>query len=285
MTASHLFLRRLGSSIAAVLAATAATAAPLSVTDGNAAITVDPASVYGLSSFTVNGTEQLFEQWFWYRLEGQSYEAPLHTLALTGSTSAGNRIDLSYAGGALAVDLAYTLNGGAAGERNAELRENVTLRNTGTVPLVLSLFMEADFDLGGFGGQDRLSGGAAGVRQTDGSMDLRVSSSLLPTAYQAGSFGELFLSLNDFGTTELNDSGLPFGPGDGSFAFQWDLTLHAGEVLSFDIDKFFVPEPGSLPLLALGLAALGATSGRRRISASLHPWCRRSCRQRRPGPG
>jgi hypothetical protein len=103
----------------------------------------------------------------------------------------------------------------------------------------------SDFDLGGFGGQDVAVGDVNGIIQTDGSTILSVHSSLMPNAFQVAPFPDLFLSLSDFSITNLDNGGSPFGPGDATFAYQWNLTIPAGQSISFSIDKDFIPEPGT----------------------------------------
>jgi hypothetical protein len=238
-------------------------AEPLMVSSGNASITVDPGSVFGLSSYTLNGTEQIFEQWFWYRQSSFPYEQPLNTLPLLSSSAAENRIQLSFASPSLGVDLGYQLNGTAAGDNFASLRETVTLRNFTGMPLPLAWYMETDFDLGGFGGQDVINGGLGGILQTDGTTVLSVISSLTPDAFQAAPFPVLFLSLTDFSATNLNNSGLPFGPGDGTFAYQWSLVIPANGSITYSIDKNFIPEPGTAMLCIVGLSLWTAARVRR----------------------
>jgi hypothetical protein len=57
----------------------------------------------------------------------------------------------------------------------------------------------------------------------------------------------------------LNDSGSPFGPGDATFATEWDFTLSPDSSLDYDTTKDIskTPEPGTWilnTLVLLGLA-------------------------------
>ena len=65
-------------------------------------------------------------------------------------------------------------------------------------------------------------------------------------------------ALEDAGVTNLNDgAGLPFGPGDSTFAFQYDRVISANGSTTIDMGFVAVPEPGSGSLTALGLLILG----------------------------
>ena len=233
-------------------------AALLTVSDGNASISVDPETVFGLSDYTVNGRPQLFEQWYWFRLSTDTFEHPLNELSLLSASATGNRIDVSLANSVLGVDLSYQLVGGLPGIDEAHLHESATLRNLTTAPLSLTWFMEADFDLNGSGGQDTISGGLDGIVQTDGTTTVMVLPGVTPDAFQIAPFADLFVSLSDFSITTLDDSGNPFGPGDGTFAYQWNVLLPPDTPRTLPLDKdfvSFVSEPGTLMLLLSGFAA------------------------------
>jgi len=241
--------------VAAMLAAGLG-ASPLGIQNGDAAIAVDPDSVFGLLSYSIGGEEQIFEEQYWYHTPGIPFEQPVNTLQIASESASGNGIQVSYRSGSFGADFDYRLTGGPSGMPYATLRETITLRNLTNVHLPIGWFMEADFDLSGFGGADFASGGVAGIDQTDGSQHLQVRSSLLPTAFQIAAFPDLFLSLGDFSETNLDNTGSPFGPGDATFAFQWNLDLPANGSVSFVVDKNFVPEPSASVLLLLGFVLL-----------------------------
>jgi hypothetical protein len=142
---------------------------------------------------------------------------------IASASAAGNTIQVSFAGASLGVDLGYQLSGGLPGSNFASLHETITLRNLTGMELPIAWYMEADFDLDGFGGQDFATGGTNGIMQTDGTTTVNVQSSLPPSAFQIAPFPILFLSLTDLSITNLDNTGSPFGPGDATFAYQWNI--------------------------------------------------------------
>jgi hypothetical protein len=93
--------------------------------------------------------------------------------------------------------------------------------------------------------------------QTKGSTILS-ETSVTPGANhgEANFYPNTLNSLNDASPTTLNDNVGPVGPGDATWAFEWDTTVNPGG--SFIISKVLslqVPEPSSFALFSLGLAA------------------------------
>src|SRR5438128_30207 len=60
-------------------------AAPITLSDLNSSATIDPSLQSGMSNWTVNGTNQLFQQWFWYRTGSTGQEFSIETLPLVSS--------------------------------------------------------------------------------------------------------------------------------------------------------------------------------------------------------
>jgi hypothetical protein len=58
----------------------------------------------------------------------------------------------------------------------------------------------------------------------------------------------------------LNDNAGAVGPGDVTWAFQWDFQLAAGDSFIISKDKYLnvtiIPEPSTLGFVALGLAVV-----------------------------
>ena len=72
-------------------AAMPATGGPVPVvynlTDDNSTISVDLTGGAGMSSWTVEGTNQLAKQWFWYRVGTTGGETPIDNLTVAASSA------------------------------------------------------------------------------------------------------------------------------------------------------------------------------------------------------
>ena len=107
------------------VASTAAWASPaldpsVTLVDRNSTLSLDLASDAGMYNWTVDGTNHLNKQWFWYRVGNTGGESPLNTLPLLFVHSVdadfddGNEYLTAEYGNpnAMTVDLNFTLVGG-----------------------------------------------------------------------------------------------------------------------------------------------------------------------------
>lgn len=240
------------------------------LSDGNSSATFDTSS--GQVNWLVDGVNQLFVQEFYFRRGGdtQEFRVDNTNLSLDGiftsdtnpfSDSSDDALAQLYSdGNGLQIETLFTLRGGTAGSSNADLAEQITIRNTGTSTMSLSFFQFVDFDLGGDFSDDAgqiLSGNT--VTQSDD--DFVVSETVVtpsPTLSQVGNAVAMSDFLNNSSIDNLD--GTAVFAGDVGWAFQWDLVLEAGEQFIISKDKSIVPAPGSMMLLG----AAGLIAGRRR---------------------
>jgi len=255
--------------VVALVAYTPVCSADVTLIDGNSQVTIDPASQAGTNAWLVNGANYLFQQWFWYRLGGAP-ESSIDTLTLTGVTPfLGTRgVSLDYtSAGFFTMRVDYILAAGPVGSPSADLGETITIVNTGGTSLDFHFFQYSDFDLGGVGNpqQDIVEVlNANTVRQTGGgtSFSETVQTGSNPARWEASTWAALtptLVSLTDGAATTLNNNALA-GPGDATWAFQWDKTLTAnGGTLQISKDKHLeiVPEPAAILLLGTGLLLIG----------------------------
>ncbi len=158
------------------------------------------------------------------------------------------------------IETIFTLRGGTDGSGRSDLAEQIVIRNLGTSTLSLSFFQFVDFDLGGDFADDTgeiINGNT--VRQSDD--DFSISETVVtpqPALFQVDDQSVLSGLLNDDAIDDL--SGQSSYVGDVAWAFQWDITLEAGQTFIISKDKSIVPAPGSLALLA----GAGLITARRR---------------------
>jgi len=272
----------LAASISLGFQSTAAVGNLITLTDGSSVVTINPNStgVRGVNYWSVNGAvgmNQLQQQWFWYRIGDSGPEASIDTLGnLNSGIYRGTRgAYVSYSDPIknLNVEVDYLLTGGSPFDGKSDLGESITIKNTSTFSQTIHFFQYSNFDLQGVSSGDMLqfslnsqSNKVNSVTQTKGLSSLTETVVTPPADHYEGNLYPGTLNrLNDGGPDTLSD--LPVtpttaGPGNMTWAFQWDMTLLPGGTFLISKDKrmyvdpvSFVPEPTSFALL--GTATLG----------------------------
>jgi hypothetical protein len=124
----------------------------------------------------------------------------------------------------------YTIVG--TGANVGYLRSRATVHNLGAAPLVISLIHYADLDDNGTFTDDVADftdHDVVRVTDSTGPFALQFAADVPVNAWQATPWRDLLTSLANQNQTALNNTGLPFGPGDFTMAWQWDLTVQPGE--------------------------------------------------------
>jgi hypothetical protein len=267
--------------LSAVAGALPVQAAVLTLTDQNSVVNMDDTSSAGVFQWSVDGVNQLFQQWFWYRIGATGGELPINSLgAPTGGTTSANSATFSYLGtSGLAATLSYNLTGGAPGSGASDLGESIRLVNTSGQSMDLHFFQYSDFDLNGTTSGDVVqfinSFTVDQYKITGGTKETLQETVATPAAnhFEGNFFAATLNSLNDGNPTTLSDSpavGTPLGPGDMTWAYEWDRTLAPGGQLIINKDKGIsvepVPEPTSCILSVFAGICLMLRASR---------WCRR----------
>jgi hypothetical protein len=252
------------------LVASISQAAVYNQTHKNSTLVFDDSQ--GLTSWTIDGVGHLAFQSYFYRIGGgggeslvQSLGAP--TVNLFANAASQSVLDLTYTHALFTVRTVSILQGQNLGTGKANLTESLTVQNISGAPLDLHFFQYSDFDLGGaISGQtlqflpNNLNNQLYKVQQTSGSIALNstISTASFPVGHvEAGFFPSTYVSLTDANPTTLNDV-TSAGPGDVTYAYQWDVILGANESLQISKLTSIVPEPTALSLVALAGLAFAA---------------------------
>lgn len=267
MNVKHFFV--LG--LASLFIAGSVNAATLTLTDKNSTVTIDPNSQAGMNSWTVDGTDHLNQQWFWVGVGGS--EVSVDTLALTGAATfdddfdAGDEVaEISYAGTGFTIELELTLTGSATNE--SSIGEVIEITNTSsTEPLELRFYQYNDFHLGGTASDISVTitdpPGNTAIQIDAASVAIETAVTQTPDHFEVAFDPTTLTSLNDGAVTTLSDTTGPLGPGDLTWAFQWDFTIGAGDSIVLSKNKSLqIPLP-SAAYLAGGLLC-GIAARRRR---------------------
>jgi hypothetical protein len=239
------------------------------LSDGNSSVTIDNSNSLGAYAWYVDGTTQLFQQQYWYGL-GTGAQSSIDTLSSTLLYSGTNVVGYSYAGSGFDLTTAYTLLGGAAGSKTSDLGEAVRINNTSGSTLAFRLYLYTDFDLGGIPAGDTASIDA-GLHHADQSGKGWIADTVVTPDANHGEVNfwpSTLTSLDSGSLYTLNGALGPLGPGDMTWALEWDVTIPAGSswIMSLDKRLSYVPVPPTALLLGSGLLGLVGLGYRRRKS-------------------
>jgi hypothetical protein len=245
-------------------------AALLTLIDDNSSADFDTATPSNNYNWFVDATDLLAQQAFWYRVGPAGPENSVHTLPIgvQGTSDAnfdGNpdTLFVRYNGAGFRIETRYTLDGGTPGSGNSDMGEQISIINLTPSPLDFHFYQYADFDLSAV--DTVLFTNANAVDQTGGG--LRLAETVVtpvPSHREAAFFPITLNKLNDALPTTLSDNA-GAGPGDVTWAFQWDVIIPPSGSYQISKDKNIirVPEPGLTSLIGL-VAGLLLTQRRTR---------------------
>jgi hypothetical protein len=250
--------------------AASAHATTFTLSDKNSSVQIDDASQSGMFNWTVNGVNQLAQQWFWFRVGSTGPESSINTLPLLSATASdtnGNGLNdtlsLSYGNNSTAslyrIDVTYSLQGTTASGSSIGETINIT-NNSTTSPLDFHFFQYSHYTLGNVAGAETealLNPNTVRVLGT-GNLFSETVVTRAPDHYELGLTPDspnTLTRLNDANPTTLSDGPTTRGPGDATWAFQWDQSIAPGATFTISKDKSLqlVPEPGTLTLISVGL--------------------------------
>jgi hypothetical protein len=229
----------------------------------------------GMTNWSIDGSNYLYEQWFWIRIgdavgqtsleqlyQGYTQDPAKTTATMKFGTTSG-----------VTVDVVYGLLGGGVGSGTADITEQIRIRNLTGQTQTISFFQYCDFDLGGLASDDTVWMRSENVvEQTNGLFRISETSAI-PTAsrYELGKYPSTLSNLNSGATynlaTVIDEFAVfpsPAITGDVTWAFQWDITLANGASFIISKDKHLVvPEPLTMISGFLAISSLGMYLRRR----------------------
>ncbi|MGD0745227.1 MAG: PEP-CTERM sorting domain-containing protein [Verrucomicrobiota bacterium] len=250
-----------------------ASATPVyTLSSGNSSVGIDLGSQAGMYNWTVDGQNQLNQQWFWYRVGSSGPEASIDTIGTpTVNLISPSILDTTYFASLFSVDVLYSLVGVALGSGASDLSETIKIQNLTSGSLSFHFFQYADFNLGGTpnndsGQLDKTSKGYNEVDQTDGSCHLGESVDTVvshaATHAEVASDNSILTMLNNGTASAFN--GNMYTAGNVKWGLEWDVNIAAGGtyLISKDLNvsgvvPVTVPEPSAWSFVLLGLFAGG----------------------------
>lgn len=244
----------------------------VSLHDGNSDATVDLSSQAGMSSWLINGQNQLNQQWFWYRVGNDSTgQHSIDTIGGLSYSQNANSLSATYTSPTFSLTIFYTLSGGLAGgsDWTSDITESISIQNLTASTLDFHFYQYSDFALGGTPGGETASVflnndnfyTSAKVTKSGNQISETIDQPLANAAE------------TDLGTATLSrlNSGSPYtlngntsagdvnSTDDATWALQWNFQIAAGDNVFVLKDKRLsvapVPEPASFSLVLLGAAA------------------------------
>jgi hypothetical protein len=266
MSAFPRFLRSVTVPLTAALCAFAIDARAvvgIELTSGNSVVNIDPFNPSGMNSWVVDGQNQLYQQWFWYRTALQTREYSIDTIgAPTIVQNSPSQATSTYTGVGFTLSVTYDLVGGAGGSGQSTVNESITINNTTASPLGFNLFQYSDYNLGGVDMDVvQIQAGYGYALVTSGPLSL-AEAVVTPAANngEVAPYDQTLLKLNNGAIDSLNGSLGPSAPGDNTFAFQWPFTIapNGSQIISKvkSLQVQVIPEPTTAGLAMLGLGAL-----------------------------
>jgi PEP-CTERM motif len=142
----------------------------------------------------------------------------------------------------------------------SSIAETIKITNESSSNLDFHFFQYSHFTLGNVAGAETetlLNPNTVRVVRT-GNLFSETVVTRAPDHYELGLTTDnpnTLTRLNDSNPTTLSDGPMTRGPGDATWAFQWNQTLAPGATLTISKDKSLqlVPEPGTLTLISVGL--------------------------------
>lgn len=236
------------------------------LSDLNSTVSISSATQAGMFNWTVDGTNHMYQQWFWYRLGNTGGQSSFDTLAVVGVVASSSLLQLTYAGSGFNATVTYSLLGGTAGSHSSDVGEQIRFINTSGSTLPLHFFQYTDFDLNGTISDDTGVRTNANTIQQFDPFTVMSETVATPSAnhWEISLYPTLLNHLNSGSPYTLAD-GISPRSGDVTWGFEWDANIAPNGTFNISKDKNLrpVPEPATMLLLGSGLLGMGVFARRR----------------------
>jgi hypothetical protein len=225
------------------------------LSNGNSVIQINPTTQDGMFSWTVEGTNQMYQHWFWLRQDPGNTQSSFDQLGIPlGLVYTATSATLSYFPQGLDVTLSFTLKAGMTGSYASDDVETVSIQNTNNYSVGLHVYDYTDFDLAGEADGDTISFAASNmiVQQGKGMSATQYAQNPPADLWEATWYALTLDTIDDDAPAVLSDEIFPNESGDQTYAFQWDATLPAGQTLQINLTNSIRLAP---PLLDIALAS------------------------------
>lgn len=220
----------------------------------------------GMDRWLINGTNHMYSQWFWFRVDGMQREERINDLPLiaaaTSNTSILDPRDDTFTAlfgstNNFVIETRFSLQGSLPGDLRSDIAEQIRITNFSGEARTFSFFQYCDFDLNGDIDDDIVQViNPNAVIQQDFFSGIIATETIItpsPTFSEVGIFASTLNKLDNTSVDNLDGSVGPLlGRRDYTWAFQWDFTLLPGQSFLISKDKSITPAPGAIALLGLG---------------------------------
>ncbi|HVU26469.1 MAG TPA: hypothetical protein VHG71_01890, partial [Verrucomicrobiae bacterium] len=149
--------------------------AQYTLTSGNSSVAINASGANsGVTSWIVNGQNQLNDQWFWYRIGSTGPEYAINTIGTpTVDLISSSILQTTYVSSQIQATILYSLVGGSAQSGTSDLSEQIAIQNLTSSSISFHFFQYADFNLGGTANNDsgqvtKAGSKYGGINQLDG---------------------------------------------------------------------------------------------------------------------
>jgi len=240
----------------------AASAQAAFLTSGNS--TADINTSTNMFNWVVDGRDQAYEQDWWIRV-GSGPQVRLGDYMTASWVQLSDSVlQGTFTGNGVSAIATYILNGGVVGSKTADVAEVLSVTSTGRE--AITIYQYCDFDLGGtYAGDDyaTLMNGNT-IQQWDA--EWRLQESVVPappTGWEIGPYASIINKLEYTNDLQLANASTSFGPGDATYAWQWDMAVGQNSLI-ISKDKHIAPVPEPFSVM-LGLLGLSSVAGYRKL--------------------